>query len=887
MKRLVTAVVSALTGMAALGATLQWDPTGSGGWGDASRYIERKEPAAGDIVQVNGGSVAPLNDSDWDAVKDLKRIYMPDNTSRVVLNLSENYAWNGEVYGKGSFTKLGAGTFTVKGMVSFSGCIAVTNGQLAVEKIADTLANKTWPLVSVANGAVFTIAGTSHGAETFFSGVCGEGTVSNLLHYSGFKIMGPNAPTLNPPEYVFDGHFGGWANVGIGGGGGNVGDYKRYGGSCRQWITQAQTGFNVRNGFKFCYGDLWVPSIGDGTDANPGSLGVSYVPVAGELGGTLCFDGFTNMTATLHYAGAGERVKWRKFAFRNNYIGSQVSIDAGAATSLEFANAWRYDPGKFGLKDGVMGRVFLDGSNVAACVVSGTFEETKAGAGFSFVKRGTGIWRFTDNARGNSGPILVERGALEFDGIAEAGVQSALGTASLLSTNFYGSAADCSVPWAFRLGDGSTDWASEGLATLRYSGPTGNVAASCSSRPIAVRGAARLADGGGGSIHLKGVFSDQPGVNALVLDGTGDDSLVNVTNGTGTLRIVKEGAGSWTLGGDLDFNGGIDVRSGVLRLATASSKYAWYRLNIKEINYDYSQHADWGAYAHLRQVALWNEDGLVNENLSHNLEADGNPISIGVGEYAVVRRNWQGSAASSLRNDASVMTYRWFTTAEDASYFSIGGVKPTFDKPDSWIGVVMRPTVKGASATRYDLRAWSSEYANSAKSWTLEGSTDGLVWTELHSVVSNANVFSTTKCWYTSTSYSGSWNAESVPGYELPTTASYVPRRAASFGVVSVAAGATLAFESAQGIDALSCDAALGCGKIQGASFAQTGSLTVVGGEWTNGRMALGYDLAGCSGLENISNWSVNVDGSRCICAAAATEHGIVLMKLGCIMIVR
>jgi len=51
--------------------------------------------------------------------------------------------------------------------------------------------------------------------------------------------------------------------------------------------------------------------------------------------------------------------------------------------------------------------------------------------------------------------------------------------------------------------------------------------------------------------------------------------------------------------------------------------------------------------------------------------------------------------------------------------------------------------------------------------------------------------------------------------------------------------------------------------------------------------MTLSYDLAGCSGLENISNWSVNVNGRRCSCAVAATEHGIVLMKLGCIMIVR
>lgn len=886
MKRLVVAIAAVAIGTMAFGETLHWDPRGSGGWGSATRYLENREPQAGDIVDVGAGASAPLTDDDWSAVQGLSRIYMSDATSRVILDLSGDYAWNGQVYGQGTFVKLGRGMFTVKGTVSFFGCLAVTNGVLSVEKIVDTLSSRAWPVVSVAAGATFTIAGTAHGATTFLAGLCGEGTVSNLNVAAGLQIMGPRDATDNPPEYVFDGQICGIANFGFGAGGGSAGDYARYGGPCRQRITQAQPDLKVRNGLKIGSGDIYIPTIGDGNDTNPGALGNGFWN-ASELGSTLCFTGYTNLTATVRYTGTGELVRWREFAFLNSFLGSEVSIDAGAATTLEFANAWRYDPEKFGLRDGVMGHVVLDGSNTSACVVSGTFAEKDDDVGFSFIKRGSGVWRFTDKARENRGPILVERGTLEFDSIAEAGIPSALGTASVLSTNFWGAAESCLVPWAFRLGDGSTDWMSPGLATLRYSGPTGNVAASCATRPIAIRGAARIADADGGSIHLTGAFSDQPGVNALVLGGSGDDSLVNVTNGTGTLRIVKEGKGSWTLGGDLDFSGGIDVRSGTLRLASASDRYTWYRFSVKELNYDYKQYPTWGSYVSPRQIALWNENGLVNENLTHDLDADGNPISIDVGEYAIVRRNWHGTDAAVTRDEDSVKTYNLFTTVDTGVHIGIGGVKPTLGDPSSWIGVVMRPTTAGSSATRYDLRAWSNGFANNARSWTMEGSPDGLVWTELHSVVSNDNVFSASKCWYTATNYDGSWNAASVPGYELPTTAASAPRRAASLGAISVAAGARILADSEQSVDAISCDASLGCGKIQGVAFAQTGALTVVGGAWANGRMVLGYEFADCSGLENISNWSVNVDGRRGNCSVKVTDDGIVLTKNGLVIVVQ
>jgi hypothetical protein len=108
----------------------------------------------------------------------------------------------------------------------------------------------------------------------------------------------------------------------------------------------------------------------------------------------------------------------------------------------------------------------------------------------------------------------------------------------------------------------------------------------------------------------------------------------------------------------------------------------------------------------------------------------------------------------------------------------------------------------------------------------------------------------------------------------------------ANVSSVSVAHGAVLKAEGAVTLPALTVDAE-GAGMIDGFSFSTTGMLTV-----TNmpkmGSATLPVDFRNCTGLDNVANWCLTVDGRISSKISAVVRNGkIAIMKKGLAVVVK
>jgi hypothetical protein len=106
---------------------------------------------------------------------------------------------------------------------------------------------------------------------------------------------------------------------------------------------------------------------------------------------------------------------------------------------------------------------------------------------------------------------------------------------------------------------------------------------------------------------------------------------------------------------------------------------------------------------------------------------------------------------------------------------------------------------------------------------------------------------------------------------------------------VSVASNAVLEALGDVELKTLSVDASgAGNGTMKGFSFATAGTLRVTGLGATAGRCEIPMALEGCTGLDNVSKWTLLVNGAPApnYCAKA-TANGIVLMTNGTLLIVR
>lgn len=792
---------------------IQYDPNGTGSWGEASRWVGGKVPQSGDTVRIgtSEGAVhhATATDDDLAVVKRVAdfRLY---NSSSLTFAFSDDQTIANRflVDAGGRVVKAGGGDMVFTGAYGNSPEVRVDSGTLTVRPPDDSVKRVVF---NVGPGATLNLDVASSPFEC--TGLRGSGTITNT--YSGnleFRMIGGTEAEPN----VFSGTF-----------------------------SRGNVFFSAMGGAQFlpCTIDSWnfIPRLYYGY-LGLGDAALYADPAPSNF--SLQFQGNSSGEAGLFYLGANGECN-RPITF---YGVSPSRIDGGASGGLRVTGKWTMKP--------AMNDIVLSGSNATACVISNEIAEGAGGAtSASITKKGTGTWRLASHAsRNNAGLVAVDQGRLEFESIAEAGSVCSLGLSTLLYEPHAGASADPSkrVPYAIRIGNGTSVPAGSvlpsGLATLAYVG-TGS--ASCTTRLVAVDGAGRIANDGTGPLSLRGATSAAGGEHTLVLSGSGAGNVLeNVTNGVGTISVVKEGVGTWTLSRDIDVGGDLVSRGGTLVLDNTAPKYRWYRLRICKLS---PNDTDTVHYFQALEVGLFNADGArLNVPMTYQASANGNATALEAGNVAFGYANpyiYTGYPLDQLF-DGNLSTYSRVCSA--ASY------ETAVDQgnENTWPTIVMRVADDADPVTRYDmLSSNAGTYKRAAWTWIMEGSVDGTPgsWKALHAVTNNPAPVTANARWYSSDT------ADFTTGYGISPTGEKTGTTMSAVRTVEVSGGGEISTGEPVVVGGIRCDVSAGGGVLDGFAFAETGTLEIVTGGADYDELPITFRNA--TGLENVEGWSLRVDG--------------------------
>ena len=591
--RMSAAGLVSLLCLVVAGATHEWNPNGSGGWGDSTRWQGGGTPGAGDTVSFSG-CTGTVTAADAAYLSGISAVTFSNGAGLIFSNDAAETALTcgAKFTGDGVLIKRGSGDVfltyvetAAKQAFYMTRGIEVYEGRFFMPR---SINKECWiKRLAVYDPGVFVQAGNSQ-VSYVDGGLYGDGTISNDVSKT-FRVYGES--TNSVPIPVFSGKFVDKAYfVTYGSAGGKA-----------QYLT-GTSGSTSANSL-LLYGEKYRFGVATlGTAQHPASWGKGQVQWRGN-------------GPYLLYLGDGETSN-KTYFFGNG--GKDATLDAGEHGGLELTGAWSTSQ----TENNFMNAITFAGNGTNVINANYTTTTNKYGApiGHYVTKKGDGNWRFTAGKTRNMRSVFeTQRGELQFESIAEKGTTCSLGDASLLYSHYIGDIDETkAVPYAYLVGDGETGPDDEHLATMNYVGRT---AAAVSTRPIAVKGAGRLK-------------SDE-----AALDWGGITAA-----SAGSHSVVKDGAGAWTVRGDYDFSGDVAVRNGRLRLA--GTRYEWYRLTIMQTwgsGTDPSGNAFPGDGSNftLRRWALLDDDG-VNQipDLPHNTAADGKPWTLAPGEAAMNNTNY-------------------------------------------------------------------------------------------------------------------------------------------------------------------------------------------------------------------------------------------------------
>ena len=530
-------------------------------------------PVAGDIVRVSNGGYAIKFDDDSAAYLAMLENVAIRKDSSCVIDISTNVILNTHFFysgGLGTVVKRGAGTLTLTatGDDDYDTSFIVEEGDLVFPQSGLT-GDKYHGGLVVSNGCNVVLDGGLATAEftlTMRGGISGDGDVA----YTNTSTV----CTL----YV--------------------------GGTTKELFSGVLSGDNLKlklygdlmlanSANTFAYGGGRLQSNADGTLGfrKFGAKSAEATSSFGKLNDIIYLNGgsrtFLNLATEADGAQTGNRI------IRDYSGATTTTFDGGAYGNFTFN-------GQFQAYGAQMRELVLAGNHENACTYQGSIAKNATSMCY-LTKRGTGTWvlssKTDDSSREAIAGIGVESGTLRFMNLAEQGDACSLGKAPAdylfgyaLKDTIANVANSNKVDYAIRLGN-VRDLSEEG--TLEYAADADGF---CTTRKIAVTGRGRLKNsaiksGNHKALSWTGVKSVVPPEDAslvpelstLTLDGvsTGKCTLTNITEDAGAapLRIAKEGAGDWTLGGTLAFTGGIDVREGTLNVGTMTSSLPYLRVD--------------------------------------------------------------------------------------------------------------------------------------------------------------------------------------------------------------------------------------------------------------------------------------------------------------------
>jgi hypothetical protein len=724
------------------------------------------------------------------------------NKAVLTFDLSSDFSFAGKISGTGSVVKNGVGalSLTSTGAKDYqtSEGWTVNAGKLVLPQFDSGNPYCEYGSITVNAPGVLVLGGHS---MTVVRGLYGDGLVTNINSgatldvfggdFSG-KIQGTMAFRSDDNTFNLRGvenSFGSFVNLY----GGRLG-VARFG-----MIADALSSIGSSNGNSFygavnLRGDVLVEYLGDVDDVTDKTIHLLNVP-------------------------------------------TRAGIDGGAHGGMTFSGTWNVHR-EAGTK--AVQSLLLTGSNaVNPCVFSGPFtESTRTIKGATYItKRGTGTWRFTDNAnRKNRGTIAVEEGTLQFTSIAETNVVCSLGLATQCATEY--SAVDWDeskrVDYAYLLGTSST------VGTMEYIGGTDGYV---TTRKIALKGDGRLMNSGDGTLDWTGVKTLDSTTNTLYLSGSGDGFMKAVDEGTAKLSIMKEGAGTWSAAG-VKASGGLAVKGGTFRLK--SNRYRYFRWTIKNMSGS-------AGVIYITEFALY--------------DASGNRLNV---NPTIVQK---GTDASQLQpNEACFEESRAMdgngTTTETGSNLS-----KLFDNGNSYaimqtafrtapngtastyLPIVMRLAADSPEVASYDIKGGEKDIAvaRGLSAWMLEGSIDGKAWHLLDDVSGFTPPSASNWQWYKS-------NNGGVR-FATSETCDEALANAWMLDYLEVAPGARFESEETITANGLSIDASCGGGVVSNVVFG-AGGLLRVSNMPQGGQPNLDMTYIDVTGLDvNVGTWTVEVDG--------------------------
>ena len=547
----------------------------------------------------------------------------------------------------------------------------------------------------------------------------------------------------------------------------------------------------------------------------------------------------------------------------------------------------------------------LNGSNETACVLRGQYGEANDNYLLTTVKKGSGTWRFADPSKDGltvgsyrkfRGTISVDEGVLQFDTIAPRGEYCSVGRATMLKPPTLGEWANLpDVDWAFSLGGTNSTLKALAEGTLEY---TGTNAALCIDRRVRLEADGRFRANGPRKIRYRMAESTSARAKTLSLDGssTATNEVSDIVgSASAPVSVVKEGLGTWAIGGVHPLCGDLTVRGGklIVRNAVVGTPYSWFRYTIKDLfprvdgkttlpNNEVS----------VRFLGLFDADGWCQTWQSREAEGNYGDIPIEPGECAYVRKVGHSKGGySSVPHDDNVTNIFCAATVYDACVDAKGSgtgneLRPKITDPSTWVSYVVRLTNGAPAIASFDVAntyGWNSGNKGGFHwtpcEWLLEGSVDGLHWENVKpeggDYVINTNdwpalakdgMFINTNLpydkAYDKTALSPKSPYRHSGGWEIRGTTTNSFEILKNIGVVQVDSGATLEIVNAQSeISKLCVDAQLGAGTIKGATFAANGSVRIKG--YSKDKLSIPFDLSGSTDVENLADWSVSVDGKK------------------------
>lgn len=669
---------------------------------------------------------------------------------------------------------------------------------------------------------------------------------------------------------------------------------------CVSWLTGADTDINRYN-FS-CAGTAYLGKIGSYGEAS--SVGKKSI----RFGGTTSA---ARYGGSVVYVGDGNEKVDRPFYFW--YSDTPNVVDAGAlpAGELTFTNYWQFSEDK-GVTPPGLGRIVLTGSNQThAAVLQAKIPDwicDGVNYTFRFTKKGTGTWRIEESLPPNasqhfhSGVWAVEDGTLAYTTLREKGQFCALGLSTNLHADVTGVPSSANeVPYAFLLGGENAG--SNTVGTFAYSGNSNIV---CTTRPMQVTGGGgRILAGDASYFRFAGISAADGGPK-LILDGpvtTAHREVSDLSDGSGVLSVVKRGSGKWTVSGDLSFSGTLEVEEGELDVLSLSENepYTWFRWTVKENGFSCARYPELtteDAYdvccVQSLELALYDIDGN-RQNVCAVSSPNFVPYHVGCwlepGQFCYGRGDVSSGAGNDLYclfddSDTALSAWGWHAKLP---------TPPVLDRESTWLPIVMRLTNGVPEITSFDLCTYQGRSKNGkgVTAFSLEGSCDGYNWT----TITNMNDVALPEIafrWYSypDQAFRAGTRRPLSYGVGYPIDC----RRHASSNAalsncagVRVARGAVLRRSGTGDIalQGMTVDSA-GAGKIDGFSFAENGVIDFRGVSQVKGNVTLPADLSGVSGLPNVQNWTVCVDGvEKPSYRAVATADGVKMIRPGFSIIVR